>query len=75
MQKKAVFQARNLTKVYQVGETEVHALLGVDLDLYQGELVVLLGPSGSGNQHYSTFWVDLIYPRLAKSFTPIKDLG
>jgi len=48
MQSEVVFQARGLTKVYQVGETEVHALRGVDLDLYQGELVVLLGASGSG---------------------------
>ena len=43
-----VFQARGITKIYQVGETAVHALRGVDLDLYQGELVVLLGASGSG---------------------------
>ncbi len=48
MQSKAIFQVRKLTKVYPVGETEVHALRGVDLDLYQGELVVLLGASGSG---------------------------
>ena len=48
MQSKAIFQARKLTKVYPVGETEVHALRGVNLDLYQGELVVLLGASGSG---------------------------
>src|SRR5581483_3929300 len=43
-----VFEARGLTKIYRTGDVEVHALAGVDLDLYAGELVVLLGPSGSG---------------------------
>ncbi|MBI2929089.1 MAG: ABC transporter ATP-binding protein [Verrucomicrobia bacterium] len=43
-----VFRVRGLTKVYGAGATEVHALAGVDLDLYEGELIVLLGPSGSG---------------------------
>jgi putative ABC transport system ATP-binding protein len=43
-----VYQVRGLTKVYGTGAAEVHALAGVDLDLYAGELVVLLGPSGSG---------------------------
>jgi putative ABC transport system ATP-binding protein len=46
--REAVFRARNLTKVYRMGEVEVQALKAVDLDLYRGELVVLLGPSGSG---------------------------
>lgn len=45
---KAVFRARGVSKVYRTGEVEVHALYGVDLDLYEGELVVLLGASGSG---------------------------
>ena len=43
-----VFRVRGLTKVYGAGATEVRALAGVDLDLYAGELIVLLGPSGSG---------------------------
>lgn len=43
-----VFEVRDLTKVYKMGEVEVHALRGADLELYTGELIVLLGPSGSG---------------------------
>lgn len=45
---KSVFQTRQLSKVYGEGEIAVHALRGVDLDLYAGEMVVLLGASGSG---------------------------
>lgn len=44
----AVFTARAVTKFYDMGEVRVHALRGVDLELYAGEMMVLLGPSGSG---------------------------
>jgi putative ABC transport system ATP-binding protein len=44
----AVFQARDLSKIYRSGEVEVHALRGANIDLYSGEIAVLLGPSGSG---------------------------
>jgi len=44
----AVFIAKGLSKTYQMGEVKVHALVDVDLTIYRGEFIVLLGPSGSG---------------------------
>jgi putative ABC transport system ATP-binding protein len=46
--KNAVLEGTALTKVYRMGEVNVHALRGVDVALYEGELMVLLGASGSG---------------------------
>jgi putative ABC transport system ATP-binding protein len=43
-----IIKADDITKVYQMGEVEVHALRGVDLRVNSGEIVSIMGPSGSG---------------------------
>lgn len=47
-EKKPVIQITDLTKVYQMGQTEVHALAGVSFDVNENEYIAIMGPSGSG---------------------------
>ncbi len=47
-EKKLVIDIREITKMYKMGDIEVHALRGVDLKIYEGEFVSIMGPSGSG---------------------------
>ena len=44
----SVFRVRGVTKIYHMGDIEVPAIRGIDLDLFAGEFVVILGASGSG---------------------------
>ncbi|WP_109261079.1 ABC transporter ATP-binding protein [Hyphobacterium indicum] len=48
----SLIHCRNLTRIYKMGENEVHALRGVSVDIRRGEYVAIMGPSGSGK---STF--------------------
>src|SRR5262245_29158272 len=45
---KPLVTCRDVTKIYGSGNAEVHALRGVNLDVYPGELTMLVGPSGCG---------------------------
>ena len=43
-----LIDVRNLTKIYQMGDVQVHALRGVSFTITQGEFIAIMGPSGSG---------------------------
>ena len=47
-EQKNVIRVENLTKVYQMGEIQVHALRGVSFNVRKGEVLAIMGPSGSG---------------------------
>ena len=69
-----VFHVHDVTKVYQMGEVKVHALRGVDLDLYRGEFSVLLGASGSGKSTLLNILGGLDTPTDGHVFYGAKDL-
>ena len=68
-------QARGLAKDYVMGEITVHALRDVDLEIYPGELVVLLGPSGSGKSTLLNILGGLDTPTRGTAFWRDHDLG
>jgi putative ABC transport system ATP-binding protein len=69
-----VFDVRDLTKVYRMGEVEVHALRSVSLVLPEGRFVVLLGPSGSGKSTLLNILGGLDVPTGGKVFYRGQDL-
>jgi putative ABC transport system ATP-binding protein len=69
-----VFDIRDLTKVYRMGEVEVQALRSVSLTLPKGRFAVLLGPSGSGKSTLLNIIGGLDVPTSGKVFYQGEDL-
>lgn len=58
----AVIQVKDLYKIYRMGESKVHALDGVDFDIYRGEFCAITGPSGSGKSTLLNMLAGLEHP-------------
>jgi putative ABC transport system ATP-binding protein len=72
---KPVFRAQDVSKIYTMGEVQVHALRNVDLELYSGELLVILGASGSGKSTFLNILGGLDVPTSGKVFYRDHDLS
>jgi putative ABC transport system ATP-binding protein len=72
---KPVFHLVEVTKVYRMGDVDVHALRGVTLNVHAGEFVVLLGPSGSGKSTLLNIIGGLDRPSTGTAFYADHDLA
>ncbi|MBB4211666.1 ABC transporter ATP-binding protein [Rhodothalassium salexigens] len=70
-----IYRTRGVTKVYGTGPAAVHALRGVDLDVPEGELVVLLGASGSGKSTFLNIIGGLDHPSSGQVWFRGQDLA
>lgn len=70
-----LFKTDTLTKAYITGETEIHALRGITIEIPSGELAVMLGPSGSGKSTFLNIIGGLDQPTSGKVFFKGNDLA
>ena len=72
---KTILQTENLTKVYQVGKVETHALRGVSLEVKSGEFVAIMGQSGCGKSTLLHLLGGLLSPTSGKILIDGEDLS
>lgn len=70
-----IITVRNLTKVYDMGLVKVHALRGIDLDIYNGEFAAIMGSSGSGKSTFMNIVGCLDLPTEGEYFLEGKDVS
>ena len=75
MATEAVFEARSITKVYRVGDVEVHALRGVSLVIEGGDFVAVMGASGSGKSTFMNLIGCLDRPTSGSYLLSARDVG
>lgn len=63
-----IITARNLKKIYRMGNSKIHALDGVDIDVMPGEICAILGTSGSGKSTLLSLLAGLEHPTSGKIF-------
>ena len=71
----ALYRAQALTKTYRMGEVDVHALRGVELEIRAGEFCVILGASGSGKSTLLNIMGGLDRPTTGRIFYTDMELG